>query len=102
MEQNLLVVTIDGQQVVVPEGSTILQACEQLGVSVPTLCFLEDVSNNASCGVCVVEVKGARSLLRSCITKVVDEMVITTISTRVHNARKANVELLLANQNKVR
>lgn len=90
-------ITIDHQVFEVQEGITILDACRLAGIKIPTLCYLQDVSNNASCGVCVVEVKGARSLLRSCITKVSDGMEIITNSQRVHDARKMNVELLLAN-----
>ena len=76
---------------------TIEQACMQAGIRIPTLCNLKDVSSNASCGICVVEVKGAKSLLRSCITKVTDGMEITTNNARILRARKMNVELLLAN-----
>lgn len=74
-----------------------MEACHAVGINIPSLCYLKDVSSNASCGVCVVEVKGARSLLRSCITKITDGMEITTNSQRVMDARRINVELLLAN-----
>lgn len=74
-----------------------MDACHSVGISVPSLCYLKDVSSNASCGVCVVEVKGAKSLLRSCITQVAEGMDITTNSSRVMEARKVNVELLMAN-----
>ncbi|HLP04657.1 MAG TPA: 2Fe-2S iron-sulfur cluster-binding protein, partial [Paludibacter sp.] len=88
---------INNQPVEVEEGITILEACNHAGIRIPTLCYLKDISKNASCGVCVVEVKGARSLLRSCITKVSDGMEISTHTQRVAEARKLNVELLLAN-----
>ena len=90
-------ITINNQPVQVKEGTTIMDACNSIGINVPSLCYLKDVSNNASCGVCVVEVKGARSLLRSCITQVTEGMKITTNSQRVMEARKVNVELLMAN-----
>ncbi len=90
-------ITINNQSLEVQEGLTILEACKSVGFKIPTLCYLQDVSSNASCGVCVVEVKGAKSLLRSCITKVSEGMEITTNSQRVMEARKMNVELLLAN-----
>lgn len=90
-------ITINNQLFEVQEGTTILEACKLAGIKVPTLCYLQNVSSNASCGVCVVEVKGARSLLRSCITKAQDGMEIITNSQRVQDARKMNVELLLAN-----
>jgi len=90
-------ITINNQPLEVNAGTTILEACESADFNIPTLCYLKDVSNNASCGVCVVEVKGARSLLRSCITKVTEGMEISTNTERVMDARKMNVELLLAN-----
>lgn len=81
----------------VPEGLTVMEACRHAGVKIPSLCYLKDVSANASCGVCVVEVKGARTLLRSCVTKATAGMEITTHNARIQAARKLNVELLLAN-----
>lgn len=90
-------IRINNRVVQIAEGGTIWQACRSVGIHVPTLCYLKDVSQNASCGVCVVEVKGARSLVRSCITKVTEGMEISTHSPRAMEARKLNVELLLAN-----
>lgn len=90
-------ITINNQPFEVNSGITILEACELSGIKIPTLCYLKDVSDNASCGVCVVEVKGARTLMRSCITKVVEGMEIYTNTERVMEARKTNVELLMAN-----
>lgn len=90
-------ITIDGVRMDVESGSTILEACQSAGINLPTLCYLRDVAANASCGVCVVEVKGARSLVRSCVTKATPNMDIQTASARVLSARKTAVELLLAN-----
>src|SRR5690606_16604803 len=90
-------ITIDNQIYQVPEGITVMEACRFAGVRIPSLCYLKDVSSNASCGVCMVEVKGAKTLLRSCITRVVENMEITTNNARILQARKMNVELLLAN-----
>lgn len=90
-------ITINNQSYEVAEGQTILQACQTAGIRIPTLCYLKDVSTNASCGICVVEVKGARSLLRSCITTVTEGMEITTHNERIATARRINTELLLAN-----
>lgn len=90
-------IIINNQPFDIAEGITIMEACSSVGINVPSLCYMKDVSSNASCGVCVVEVKGAKSLLRSCITKVAEGMEITTSSERIMEARKVNVELLLAN-----
>lgn len=93
----ILNITINGQEHHVERGSTILDACRTAGIKVPTLCYMAGVSANASCGICVVEVKGARTLVRSCIHKVTDNMEITTNSPRVQKARRTNLELILAN-----
>ncbi|MFA6581978.1 MAG: NADH-dependent [FeFe] hydrogenase, group A6 [Paludibacter sp.] len=90
-------IIINNNTVEVNKGTTIMDACQSVGINIPSLCYLKDVSSNASCGVCVVEVKDARSLLRSCITPVFEGMEITTNSQRVMESRKVNVELLMAN-----
>jgi len=90
-------ITINQKHYQVPDDITIMEACSYVGIQVPSLCYLKNVSHNASCGVCVVEVKGAKSLLRSCITTITEGMEITTTNDRIQNARKMNVELLLAN-----
>ncbi|HSV55894.1 MAG TPA: 2Fe-2S iron-sulfur cluster-binding protein, partial [Magnetospirillaceae bacterium] len=97
MDHRTLDVTVDGRAVTVPSGTRILDACAAAGVRVPTLCHLPEVSSNASCGVCVVEVEGARSLVRSCVQNAVPGMVIRTGSLRVLESRRTVVELLLAN-----
>lgn len=58
--------TINGNEIEVPAGTTILKAAEQMGIDIPTLCFLEELSSVAACRMCVVEVKGARALVASC------------------------------------
>lgn len=94
---NMIVVTIDNRTVAVPAGTTILKACRNAGVTIPTLCHLEEVSSNASCGICVVEVEGAKSLVRSCVQTVTSGMKIHTATARVMRARKTVTELILAN-----
>ncbi|MFA5148241.1 MAG: NADH-dependent [FeFe] hydrogenase, group A6 [Candidatus Omnitrophota bacterium] len=89
-------IKIDGKDLVVPEGTTILKAARKIGIEIPTLCYLDGISENASCGVCCVEVRKAKSLLRACITKVSEGMEIYTNTPAVRDARRMNVELLLA------
>lgn len=88
---------IDGRAVEVARGTTILEATKRMGIEIPTLCHLEGISSSASCGVCVVEAKGAKSLLRSCVTACTPGMEVSTASQRVLQARRLAVELLLAN-----
>lgn len=90
-------VTVDGQKVEVPKGSTILEAAKRVGIKIPTLCHHEDLNVNAMCRICVVEVVGARTLQAACSQPVSDGMVIITNSPAVRQARKMNLELLLSN-----
>ncbi len=97
MKEQKASIVVDGRTVSVDAGTVLLDACAAAGSKVPTLCFLKDVSSNASCGVCVVEVEGAKSLVRSCVVPVWDGMKVKTTSPRVLRARRNAVELLLAN-----
>lgn len=100
MEKKKINITVDGKSYQVSDGKTILDSCREIGIKIPTLCYLKDISNNASCGICVVEVKGARTLVRSCISKATEGINITTHSSAINVARKTNLELLLANHPK--
>jgi len=93
-------IKINGNDYQAPDGVTILDACKRTGIEIPTLCYLEDVARNSSCGVCVVEVKGARSLVRACTSCIHEGTEIVTNSARIRDARKTNVELILANHPK--
>ncbi len=97
METKMIDLSVDGLKLQVPENATIMEACALAGVKVPSLCRLEGISSNASCGVCVVEVEGARALVRSCVQKVSPGMAVRSASARVMQARRSIVELLLAN-----
>jgi len=96
-DKTMVRLTIDGRETLVAAGSTILEACRAAGVRIPTLCHLPGVVSNASCGLCVVEVEGAKSLLRSCVQAATPGMKVTTGGARVMEARRAIIELLLAN-----
>jgi len=100
MEKKKINIIVDGKEYQVTEGKTILESCREIGIKIPTLCYLKDISQNASCGICVVEVKGARTLVRSCISKATEGINITTHSAAINIARKTNLELLLANHPK--
>lgn len=88
---------IDGKQVEVAEGTTILDAAKTVGLEIPTLCYLEGVNNIGSCRLCVVEVEGMEKLPTSCNTIVKEGMVVNTKSQRVIEARKTVLNLLLSN-----
>jgi predicted molibdopterin-dependent oxidoreductase YjgC len=86
--------TIDGEQVSVAEGSTILDACRSMGKEVPTLCFGDTITPKNACRVCMVEVTGSRVLVPSCSRKVEPGMEVTTRSERVDHSRRMVLELL--------
>ncbi|SRR5579875_576723 len=86
--------SVDGQAVKVPEGSTILDACSALGIDTPTLCFLPTLTPVNVCRVCVVELEGSRALVPACSRKVEEGMVVRTDSRRVRLSRKMVLELL--------
>ena len=90
-------ITIDGQKVSVPKTATVLEACRDIGIKIPTLCYHPELRPEGACRVCVVEVEGARTLVASCVYPVNEGMVVRTNTAAVREARKAVVELLLAN-----
>ena len=89
-----IALTIDGREVRVPEGSTILDACRALGIHTPTLCYLENLTPVNVCRVCVVEVENARVLVPACSRPVEAGMVVRTDSERVRHSRRLVLELL--------
>ncbi|MDM7993724.1 MAG: NADH-dependent [FeFe] hydrogenase, group A6 [Candidatus Fermentibacter sp.] len=90
---------IDGREMSVREGVTILDACKAAGIHVPTLCYHPDLTIAGNCRICLVEVEGWKTLQTSCSTPVAPNMVIRTGSTRVRKARRTVMELLLARHN---
>lgn len=91
---------INGQNISVKEGTTVLEAARQAGIRIPTLCYLKDINKLGACRVCVVEVKGARSLVASCVYPVAEGMEVITNSPRVLESRKKTIELLLSDHDK--
>jgi len=89
-----LEVNLDGRTVGVPEGATILEACADEGIEVPTLCYLETLAPVNVCRVCVVEVEGSRVLVPACSRKVEQGMTVLTDSERVRTSRRMVLELL--------
>ncbi|MCL2546370.1 MAG: NADH-dependent [FeFe] hydrogenase, group A6 [Oscillospiraceae bacterium] len=90
-------VKINGVNFEVPKTSTVMDACRVAGIDIPTLCYMKDVNAIGSCRVCVVEVKGARTLVASCVYPVADGMEISTNSQKVIESRKTTLELILSN-----
>lgn len=89
-------IKVDGKDYQVQSSMTILKACKQIGIDIPALCFLEGISQEGACSLCMVELKGAKTLARACITEATDNMEIFTDTPRVQQARRINLELILA------
>ncbi|HOO22485.1 MAG TPA: NADH-dependent [FeFe] hydrogenase, group A6 [Clostridia bacterium] len=96
MEAKMVNLKINGQDISVPEGTTVLDAAKKAGIKIPTLCYLRDINAIGACRVCVVEVKGAKSLVASCVFPVSEGMEVTTNSKKVLDSRRTTVELLLS------
>jgi len=89
--------TIDDTAIQVPEGTTIMEAAERMGIRIPRLCYHPDLSLAGSCRVCIVDVKGMGYYMASCSTKVWEGMEVETNSPEIRRARRDIVELLLDN-----
>lgn len=92
--------TIDGVQVEVPKGTTVLEAARSANIQIPTLCYLKGINEIGACRMCLIEVKGARNLQASCVYPVADGMEVKTNSPSVREARKVNLELILSNHDR--
>ena len=91
---------INNIPVQVKEGTTILDAAKSVGINIPTLCYLKDINEIGACRVCVVEVKGARSLVASCVYPVNEGMEVFTNTEKVRKSRKTTIELLMSDHKK--
>src|SRR6266581_5306955 len=89
--------TIDGKNVTVPKETTILEAAAEVGITIPTLCWLKKVSPTGACRVCAVEIDGVDRPMTACNTPVKEGIKVTTESERLSDIRRKMVELLLVN-----
>lgn len=91
---------INGIDVCVPAGTTVLEAAHEAGVRIPTLCFLKDINEIGACRLCVVEVKGARNLVAACTHPVSEGMEVLTSTPKLIESRKRTLELILSTHEK--
>ena len=98
--ENAVNIKINGFDYQVPAGSTILEAAHMVGLEIPTLCYLKEINAIGACRICVVEVKGARSLVAACVFPVNEGMEIFTNTPKVIEARKTTLELILSTHKK--
>ncbi len=91
-----ITLNIDGKDVTVDKGTSVLEAARQIKINIPTLCYLKDVQAIGACRICVVEVKGARTLQAACVLPATEGMVVKTNTQLVRETRKMILELLLS------
>ena len=100
MKKKQINLTIDDTPVTVPEGTTIMEAADGLGIHIPRLCYHPDLSLAGSCRVCIVDVEGMGYFMTSCSVEVWEDMVVQTNSPEIRQARRDIVELILDNHPK--
>ena len=88
MGEKMINLTIDGVQLQVPEGTSVMSAAAGVGIEVPHLCFLKDINEISACKACVVEVQGKSKLITACNSPVEEGMVVYTNSPKVRRVRK--------------
>ncbi|MCI2106195.1 MAG: [FeFe] hydrogenase, group A [Intestinimonas sp.] len=97
MEQKMVNLKINNIPVTVPEGTCVLEAARNAGIKIPSLCYLKGINEIGACRICVVEVKGAKSLVASCVYPVSEGMEVFTNTEKVRKSRQLTLELILSN-----
>ena len=90
-------IKINGKEVQVAEGLSVLEACKGIGIKIPSLCYHPDVNAWASCGICVVKMENNGKMIRACRTKVYEGLSIITHDPQINRARRTVLELILSN-----
>ena len=96
----MIKINIDGRELEVEKGITVLQAARKAKIDIPTLCFLKDINEAGDCRMCIVEIEGRRGLVPSCNTKVEEGMKIKTNTPAINESRKVILDLILSSHNK--
>ena len=95
-----ITIKINGMEVSAPKGSTILEAARLAHIEIPTLCYLKEINEIGACRMCVVEVKGARSLVTACVYPINEGMEVWTNTPKVIASRRKTLQLLLSNHDR--
>lgn len=101
MQERVKTLIIDGRNISAHENQTILEAAQDEGIFIPTLCHLDGLSEAAACRLCLVEVKGTNKLLPACVTKIEEGMDIHTRSQQIDRNRRTLLELFFAEGNHI-
>ena len=97
---DLIKLTIDGKEVEVEKGSTVLKAARKANIDIPTLCFLKEINQAGDCRMCIVEIEGRRGFVPSCITLAEDGMKVKTDTPELNDSRKIMLDLILSTHNR--
>ena len=97
---NTVKIQINGQEIECPSTATVLEAAKSAGIEIPTLCYLKEINAIGACRICMVEIKGARTLATACVYPVSDGMEVFTNTQKVRDARRVTLELILSNHRK--
>jgi iron-only hydrogenase group A len=95
--EKMITLTIDGKQLTVPQGTTIMDAAQTLGIHIPRLCYHPDLSLAGSCRVCIVDVKDMGYYMTACSVQVWEGMIVQTNNPEIRQARRDIIELLVEN-----
>ncbi|MBW4055394.1 MAG: molybdopterin-dependent oxidoreductase [Proteobacteria bacterium] len=93
----MVTLTINGKEIQVPKGTTILDAAAELGITIPTLCWLKKVSTTGACRICIVDIAGVDRPMTACNTPVKEGISVTTSTPKLEETRKKTLELMLVN-----
>ena len=96
----MIKLTIDGKEVEIEKGSTVLQAARKANIDIPTLCFLKEINEAGDCRMCIVEIEGRRGFVPSCITKAEEGMIVRTNTPEINESRKIVLDLILSTHNR--
>ena len=96
----MIKLNIDGVDVEIEKGKTILQAARKANIDIPTLCFLKEINEAGDCRMCIVEIEGRRGFSPSCITKAEDGMIVRTNTPQINAARRIVLDLILSTHNR--
>ena len=96
----MIKLNIDGKDVEIEKGKTVLEAARKVNIEIPTLCFLKEINEAGDCRMCLVEVEGRRGYSPSCITKAEDGMVVKTNTPDLMDSRKLILDLILSNHDR--
>ena len=96
----MIKINVDGIEIEVEKGMSVLQAARKANIDIPTLCFLKEINGAGDCRMCIVEIEGRRGFVPSCITKVEDGMVVKTNTPEINEARRVILDLILSSHNR--